>query len=149
MAGLISAICIECLLTEIASFAGSVRVRMAGSSPRLSGGNLPIFRLVPIRLDDGIALRPRTRKGSRDEALAFCPARAAVDLTVEGVRRPGRGTRRGQMGANAEHEVSVRGTADRPVVGFLRFARDGEWREQPSGATVPSGCPRDCSLDVC
>jgi hypothetical protein len=30
--------CIECLLTEIASFAGSVRVGMAGTSPAMTRG---------------------------------------------------------------------------------------------------------------
>src|SRR4029077_885932 len=98
---------------------------MAGLGPRLSGGIPPIFRLAPIRLDDGIAWRPRTRKGSRDEASEFCPARDAGLPSVAGVRRAGRSARGGQVGADAEHEVSVRGAVDRAAVGFLRFARDG------------------------
>src|SRR5450631_819657 len=109
---------------------------MAGSSPRLSGGIPPIFRLAPIRLDDGIAWRPRTLKGSRDEASEFCPARDAELPSVEDIRRPGRRARGGQVGADAEHEVSVRGAVDRAAVGFPRFARDGGWGEQPGGATV-------------
>ena len=121
---------------------------MAGLVPRLSGGILPIFRLAPIRLDDGIAWRPRTRKGSRDEASEFCPARDAELPSVEGVRRPGRSARGGQVGADAEHEVSVRGAVDRAAVGFLRFARDGGRGEQPGGATVSPGRARDCPLDV-
>src|SRR5712675_3449585 len=104
---------------------GTLPLLMAGTSPRLSGGIPPIFRLAPIRLDDGIAWRPRTRKGSRDEASEFCPAWDAELPSVEGVRRPGRSARGGQVGADAEHEVSVRGAVDRAAVGFLRFARDG------------------------
>src|SRR6478752_3648763 len=121
---------------------------MAGPGPRLSGGVLPIFRLAPIRLDDGIAWRPRTRKGSHDEASEFCPARDAGLPSVAGIRRPGRGARGGQVGADAEHEVSVRGAVDRAAVGFLRFARDGGRGEQPGGATVSPGRARDCPLDV-
>src|SRR6476659_482018 len=112
---------------------------MAGLLPRLSGGVLPIFRLAPIRLDDGIAWRPLTRKWSHDEASEFCPSRDAGLPSVAGIRRPGRGARGGQVGADAEHEVSVRGAVDRAAVGFLRFARDGGRGEQPGGATVSPG----------
>ncbi len=121
---------------------------MAGLVPRLSGGNLPIFQLAPIRLDDGIAWPPRTRKGSRDEASEFCPARDAELPPVESVRRPGRSPLGGQVGADAEHEVSVRGAVDRAAVGFLRFARDGGRGEQPGSATLSPGRARDCPLDV-
>src|SRR5712672_603840 len=131
-----------------AIYSGRVPRLMAGTSPRLSGGIPPIFRLAPIRLDDGIAWRPRTRKGSRDEASEFCPAWDAELPSVEGVRRTGRSAGGGQVGANAEHEVSVRGAADRPAVGFLRFARDCGRGEQPGGAIVSPGRAEDCPLDV-
>ena len=97
------------------------------------------FDLHRFQLDDGIAWRPRTRKGSHDEASEFCPARDAGLPSVAGIRRPGRGARGGQVGADAEHEVSVRGAVDRAAVGFLRFARDGGRGEQPGGATVSPG----------
>ena len=52
------------------------------------------------------------------------------------------------MGADAHHEVLVRGAVDRAAVGLLRPARDGGRGEQPGGATVPPGRARDCPLDV-
>jgi hypothetical protein len=43
IAGLVAAICIECLLTGMASFASSVRVGMAGTSPTMTRVRVGIF----------------------------------------------------------------------------------------------------------
>jgi hypothetical protein len=54
----------------------------------------------------------------------FCPARDAELPSMEGVRRAGRSARGGQVGADAEHEVAVRGAVARSGPG---------WRSRPAG----------------